>query len=55
MNELLNAIVISDMELKHDNSDYELEEVFNDYDIKKQEYHPIRCVDGVERKFQSNG
>ena len=55
MNELLNAIAVSDVELKHDNSDYELEEVISGYDILKQEYHPIRCVDGVERKFQSNG
>ena len=52
MKELLNAIVVSDDELMHDNSDYELAEVVNDYDISEQDYQPIRCIDGVERKFQ---
>jgi len=54
MNELLKAIAESDGEPMHDNSDYKLEEVILDYGITKQDYHPIRCVDGVERKFRSD-
>jgi len=50
----LKAIIISDDEPMHDNSDYELEDVISNYGIQKQDYHPIRCVDGVERKFHSD-